>query len=188
MVSLGVRSFKTVSCEQQFIKMQLGFRQQGAPYQVPRTTRVQARANQVLVRPNRFLVQVQGSNDHRKQDCKGKVAHVPDLGEHSNVLQKSNRKIFQAIFLLKIATIKVTSKREEKKKIAQRPEGLLRASSFKIRFTGSSRGRLRETDPNATDCSSKTRDQKSAAQTYSDPRSAPTSSTNVKKGQLVYAQ
>lgn len=90
--------------------------------------------------------------------------------------------VFQAIFLLKIAAIKVTSKREEKKKITQRPEGLLRASSFKIRFTGSSRGRLRETDPNATTCSSKTRDQTSAAQTYSDPRSAPTSSTNVEKG------
>ena len=44
------------------------------------------------MRPNRFLVQVQGPNDHRKQDCKGKVAHVPDLGEPSNVLQKSDGK------------------------------------------------------------------------------------------------
>ena len=47
--------------------------------------------NQVLVRPNRFLVQVQGPNDHRKQDFKGKVAHVPDLGEPSN--QKSDGKV-----------------------------------------------------------------------------------------------
>ena len=44
--------------------------------------------------------------------------------------------VFQAIFPVKIAAIKVTSKREEKKKIAQRPEGFPRASSFKIRFTG----------------------------------------------------
>ena len=46
-------------------------------------------------------------------------------------------KVFQAIFPVKIAAIKVTSKREEKKKIAQGPEGFPRASSFKIRFTGS---------------------------------------------------
>ena len=45
------------------------------------------------MRPNRFLVQVQGSDDHPKQDCKGKVIHVPDLVEPSNLLQKSNGKI-----------------------------------------------------------------------------------------------
>ena len=92
------------------------------------------------MRPNSFLVQVQGPNDHRKQDCKGKVAHVPDLGEPSSVLQKSDGKIDRGLpghFPVKIAAIKVTSKCEEKKKIAQRPEGFPRASSFKIRFTGS---------------------------------------------------
>ena len=45
------------------------------------------------MRPNSFLIQVQGPNHHRKQDCKGKVAHVPDLGEPSSVLQKSDGKI-----------------------------------------------------------------------------------------------
>ena len=65
----------------------------GAPCQVPQTAHVQARANQILVRPNRFLVQVQGSDDHPKQDCKGKVVHVHDLVEPSNLLQKSDGKI-----------------------------------------------------------------------------------------------
>ena len=65
----------------------------GAPCQVPQTAQVQARANQILVRPNRFLVQVQGSDNHPKQDCKRKVIHVPDLVEPSNLLQKSDGKI-----------------------------------------------------------------------------------------------
>ena len=83
------------------------------------------------MRPNRFLVQVQGSDDHPKQDCKGKVVHVPDLVEPSNLLQKSDGKIdqgIQVIFQVKIAAIKVTSKRKEKKKIAQRTKGFQRAA------------------------------------------------------------
>ena len=138
-VSLCVQSLKPFHLNNNSSRCRWAFTK-GAPCQVPRTARVEAQANQVLMGPNRFLAQVQGSDDHPKQDCKGQVVHVPYLVAPSNLLQKSDGKIdrgIQVIFQVKIAAIKVTSKRREKKKISKRPKGFPRVASFTIRFTGS---------------------------------------------------